>query len=188
MPGGVADTAVGAQRFVSVPAKFEIALGAAGAWLVIAATLASATLGPVASAVSWPGAVVLSLAVVAVRGALCTFAVAGLLLDRPPTPTVAHFDLPVTVVVSARHEPRSAVAALGSLAAQDHRGPWSVVLVDRRSTDATVAEARRAAWEWGIELRVVVERRAGIAHARNTVSPASLRGWYALARAVGRVD
>src|SRR5262249_50673247 len=51
----------------------------------------------------------------------------------------------VTAVVPARNEADGIAASIGSLLAQDYRGPWTVILVDDDSSDGTADIARRAA-------------------------------------------
>src|SRR4029078_9262217 len=93
-----------------------------------------------AAAVTWPIAVALLLAVVAVPGFFLTFSLLGVALDHPPAPSVAHPTIPVTVVITARNQPRSVVSTLAYLRAQDYDGTMSVLLVDNRSGAASVAE------------------------------------------------
>src|SRR3954471_7460652 len=141
------------KRYITIQGKFGLALLGAGLWLVFA-TLGSIAIAPaLAAAVTWPIAVALLLAIA---------------LDHPPAPSVAHPTIPVTVVVTARNQPRTVVSTLAYLRAQDYDGTMSVLLVDNGSTDATIDEARRAAAQLALDLRIVVERRAGVVHARNT--------------------
>ena len=156
------------KRYITIQGKFGLALIGAGVWLVIA-TIGSIMVAPaVAAAITWPLAVMLLLGVVAVPGFFLTFSLLGVALDHPPTPSIAHPTIPVTVVITARNQPRSVVSTLAYLRAQDYDGPVSVLLVDNGSTDATIDEARRAAAQLAIDLRIVVERRPGVVHARNT--------------------
>jgi len=158
------------KRYITVQGKFGIALGAAAAWLVAAVLAVWWVLPPVAGFVPWPMAMVLFVVVVAIPGALATFTLAGFALDHPPTPSVAHPAVPATVAVTARNQPRTVVQTLASLRTQDYDGPLTVLLVDNGSTDSTVDEAHRAATQLGINLRVVVERRIGVVHARNAAA------------------
>ncbi|MFL6798908.1 MAG: glycosyltransferase [Xanthobacteraceae bacterium] len=65
----------------------------------------------------------------------------------------------VTAVVPARNEAECIALSITSLLRQDYPGPWSVLLVDDDSSDATADIARRAAAALGIgELRVVAGR------------------------------
>lgn len=158
------------KRYVSVQTKFAIAIGAAALWLVAAVVGAGLAVPAMGDTVPWPVAALLFVLLVAVPGMLTTFSLVGLLLDRPPTPTVARPALPVTVAVTARNQPRSVVETLEALRAQDYDGALTVLLVDNGSTDATLDEAARAAARLGIALRTVVERRSGEAQARNAAA------------------
>ncbi len=156
------------RRYVTVQGKFLIALGGAGLWLLLSVIVSIAFLGSVAGVVSWPVALFTVVFVVYVPAYLTAFACIGVVLDDPPPLEIVHPTTPVTVVMTARNQPKAAVICLAYLAAQDYDGPLTVLLVDNGSTDDTVAEARRAAEQLGVGLQVVVERREGRAHAHNT--------------------
>jgi len=158
------------KRYVTVQAKFGIALGATALWLLLAVLGAMAVLPRMDDVVPWPIGAVLFLVVVALPGIVVTFSLAGLVLDQPPAPTVARPAVPATVAITARNQARSVVATLAALRTQDYAGPLTVLLVDNGSTDATVDEARRAAAQLGIDLKVLVERRVGVVHARNAAA------------------
>jgi len=158
------------KRYVTVQAKFGLALGATALWLLLAVLGATAVLPRMDEIVPWPIGAVLFLVVVALPGMVVTFSLAGLALDQPPTPTVARPALPATVAITARNQARSVVASLGALRTQDYDGALTVLLVDNGSTDATVDEARRAAAQLDIELKVLVERRVGVVYARNAAA------------------
>jgi glycosyltransferase involved in cell wall biosynthesis len=73
----------------------------------------------------------------------------------------------VSVIVPARNAAATLGRQLDALAAQDHTGPWEVVVVDDGSSDGTaeVAESRRSALP---ALRVVrAEGSGGVNRARN---------------------
>src|SRR4051794_33582424 len=133
------------KRYVTVRAKFGFAAGGAALFLVLATAAAVALVVPaMGHVVPWPIAVVLYALVVVVPGMLLTFSLVGLLLDRPPTPTVVRPALPVTVAITARNQPRSVVETLEALRAQDYDGALTLLLVDNGSSDTTIDEATRA--------------------------------------------
>ena len=156
------------RRYVTVRGKFVIALCGAGLWLLLAVIVSIAFLGSLASLVTWPVAFLMAAFVVYVPAYLTAFSCIGLALDDPPVLQFVHPTTPTTALVTARNQPKAVVVCLAYLAAQDYDGPLTVLLVDNGSTDTTVAEARRAAKQLGIDLQVVVERRPGLAHAHNT--------------------
>src|SRR5689334_3521397 len=142
------------RRYVTVRGKFLIALGGASLWLMLTVVVSLAFLGDLAAVVTWPAAVLMALFVVYVPAYLTAFSCIGIVLDDPPALEIAHPTTPVTVVMTAHDQPKAAVVCLAYLAAQDYDGPVSVLLVDRASTDETVAEARRAAEQLGLTLDV----------------------------------
>ena len=156
------------RRYVTVRGKFVIALCGAGLWLLLAIVVSIAFLGSLADLVTWPVALLMAVFVVYVPAYLTAFSCIGLVLDDPPVLQLVHPTTATTVVVTAHNQPKAVVVCLAYLAAQDYDGPLTVLLVDNGSADTTVLEARRAAEQLGLDLRVVVERRAGLAHAHNT--------------------
>ncbi len=159
------------KRYLTVQAKFGVAVGAAALFLLVAAAAGVGLVVPaMGDVVAWPIAAVLFALTVVIPGMLLAFSLVGLLLDRPPTPTVARPALPVTVAITARNQPRSVVETLEALCAQDYDGPLTLLLVDNGSNDTTIDEATRAAARLGTALRVVVERKVGEAHARNAAA------------------
>ena len=62
-------------------------------------------------------------------------------LDGAMAPLRPHAAPPVDIVVPARDEAETIAPAIASLLAQDYPGPFRVILVDDRSTDATAAIA-----------------------------------------------
>jgi biofilm PGA synthesis N-glycosyltransferase PgaC len=155
------------RRYVTVAAKFHLALAAAAVWLALAIVGGWITVSAIDHVAPWPIGIVLFAFVVAVPGAVVTFMAAGLLLDDPPTPTTTRPTVPVTVAITARNQPRSVVETLAAVHTQDYDGPLTIVLLDNGSSDATVDEARRAAARLGVALRVLGERRVGVVPARN---------------------
>ncbi len=69
-------------------------------------------------------------------------------LEATPAPRRGGWP-PVVAVVPARNEAEVITRSLSSLLGQDYPGPFSVVLVDDRSDDATAALARRTAKDLG---------------------------------------
>lgn len=66
--------------------------------------------------------------------------------SRPELPECLPASAPgIDIIVPARDEAETIGAAIGSLLAQDYRGPFSVVLVDDDSADGTAASAGSAA-------------------------------------------
>ena len=65
--------------------------------------------------------------------------------EVPPPPTQSESLASVVAVIPARNEAAGVGRAIASLAAQDYRGPYHIVLVDDASTDGTAEVARKAA-------------------------------------------
>ena len=89
----------------------------------------------------------LALALVALAAWIYLFAFHGRFwASAPQLPASGSRDCPpVDVIVPARDERATIGAAIGSLIAQDYRGPFHVTLVDDQSNDGTAEAAHRAA-------------------------------------------
>jgi hopene-associated glycosyltransferase HpnB len=73
--------------------------------------------------------------------------------EESPAPTVWPA---VAAVVPARNEAETVAASIGSLLRQDYPGPFTVILVDDDSSDATAAVARETATTAGLSARLQV--------------------------------
>jgi len=99
----------------------------------------------------------------------------------------------VTVIIPARNSADTLAEQLDALRAQDHDGPWELVLADNGSTDATRAVFERAvadaaARPW-VDARVVdAAQHAGSAHARNVGAEAAAGDLYCFCDADDVVD
>lgn len=188
------------RLYVPVWVKFGLSVVVAITWVGLAVSLSRpwvADLGAVA------GPVVAWLVVVLVAylpGGIVAFLAASLVFDRqPPLPT-ARPATAVTVIVAARNEETGIGPTLRALGSVDYDGELLVILADNGSTDRTVAQARRAAREHGVRLRIVREQRPGKSHALNaalrtvttplvvTVDADTLLHREALTRLVARLD
>jgi cellulose synthase/poly-beta-1,6-N-acetylglucosamine synthase-like glycosyltransferase len=69
----------------------------------------------------------------------------------------------VAVIIPARDEAEGIAACIGSLFAQDYRGPFSIILVDDGSTDGTADIARTTAAEHLASFAVLARADAGVA-------------------------
>jgi biofilm PGA synthesis N-glycosyltransferase PgaC len=156
------------RRYMSVAAKFVVALVVAVVWEAFAVWVSlpwaadlTADIGPVAA---WTAVTLVAY----LPGLLVAFMIGSLLLDRQPMLTVSHPTTAVTIVVAARNEAAGIADTIRHVAGSDYDGPLTVVLADNGSTDDTTDIARRTATELGIELIVSEEPRPGKSHALNT--------------------
>jgi biofilm PGA synthesis N-glycosyltransferase PgaC len=151
-----------------VPWKLALAQVVALGWLGVSVWLSLPWLGDLAGAVG-PVAAVLVVALVAyLPGWLVAFLAASLLLDRQPPIRTTHPTVPVTVLIAARNEAERIEETIAYIARQDYPGPISVLLADNGSTDGTRAIAEAFGAASGLDVRCIVEPRAGKCHALNS--------------------
>ena len=153
--------------YVSVGAKFAIALCIAVVWLGASIALSipwqkelAETGGPI---VAWTVIVLLAY----MPGFLVAFLAASLFLDRQPPLRVQCPTTALTIVIAARNEETGIADTIRYAAGSDYDGPVSILLADNGSTDRTCAVARATAEELDIDLRVIHESTPGKAHALN---------------------
>ncbi len=156
------------SHYLTVRAKFGVALAIAALWLAASVWLSLPWLRDMQGAIGVVPSVVLIALIAWIPGLLVAFLTTSLLVDRPPPLRVTAPTNPVTVIVAARNEAASIGDTLERIAAQDHAGPITVLLADNGSTDATAAIAERTAARLGLDLAVVREERPGKCYALNT--------------------
>ncbi len=154
--------------YLSTTLKFAVACLAASCWVGVSAWISLPWIGDLARHVTIVPAVILVSLLAFVPGFLVAFLTAGALLDRQPVLVTLRPATPITVLIAARNEAACIADTLRSLAAQDHAGEITVVLVDNGSTDGTAELARAAGRETGMALTVMHESTPGKSFALNT--------------------
>jgi hypothetical protein len=110
------------SRSLSGDTAFLVAAASALATVLVAALLGAATSAHLAGLVTWPYAVVLVLAAVALPAGRAVFRALALLLDRPTPVQQVRPRTPVTIVLTGPSD-----ATMASLGAQDYGGATGVV-------------------------------------------------------------
>ncbi len=154
--------------YVAVRIKFAVAAAFAALWVAFSVWLALPWIRDTAGYIGLPASIVLITLLTFIPGALVSFLLASLVLDRQPRLTVEHPTLGVTVVVAARNEAAGIGETVDYLAGQDYDGPYRVILVDNGSTDRTAAIALARAEAAGLGLSVLTETTPGKSNALNT--------------------
>jgi biofilm PGA synthesis N-glycosyltransferase PgaC len=157
----------GRRIYVSVTAKFVIAVVLTVAWLVVSVLLSRPWLEDLESRVGLPLALVVVSLVAYLPGLLVAFLAISLVMDRQPPLKVRNPTTAVTIVVAARDEEAGIGDTIRYAARTDYDGPVRIVLADNGSTDRTHEVATAVAEELDIDLVVTVEPRPGKAHALN---------------------
>jgi poly-beta-1,6-N-acetyl-D-glucosamine synthase len=159
------------RRYVPVAGKFVIAALLAGMWVTLAVLLSRPWIADLTPVMGQAGAWIVVVLVAYLPGGIVAFLAVSLALDRQPPLRLHRPTTNVTVIIAARNEQAGIVPTIRSLGGLDYDGELTVVLADNGSTDGTVRNARRAARDHGVRLRVVKEKRPGKANALNAALP-----------------
>ncbi|MBY4636213.1 glycosyltransferase [Sphingopyxis sp. XHP0097] len=129
--------------YLSVRAKFMLALGIAIAWTSFSVVLSQRWMAELAAVTSWTFALIAIGFIAYVPGFMNAFLIATLALDRRPPVEKLPRKLPgVTILVAAYNEAAAIRDTLTSLSRQDYRGPLEVLVLNDGSTDDTAAIVR----------------------------------------------
>ena len=157
-----------ARFYLSVRVKFTLAVLFAFAWLGLSIWLSIPWIDGLATHVPMIVAIVVVTLLAFLPGFVVALLFASLVMDRQPSFKVTSPTSGVTVLIAARNEEDAIGDTVHSLAKQDYAGRYAVILVDNGSTDRTIAVAREAAAEAGLELTILSEGEPGKNHALNT--------------------
>ena len=142
-PPCVADT-THRRFYVPVRAKFAIALVISAAWTALSVWLSLAWLRDLASIFGWALALFTIAFIAWVPGAMNSFLIASICLDRrPPRQQLAGYP-GVSVLVACYNESEAIAETILSLARQDYPGQLQILILDDGSTDDSMRHARAA--------------------------------------------
>lgn len=134
----------GYRRFyLSVPAKFVIAILVAISWTTLSVYLSLPWLDELSVVIGRGAAIALIVFIAYVPGFMNAFLICSILLDRRP-PRLHPESLPaVSILVACYNESENIADTLTSLARQDYPAEFEVLLLNDGSTDDTVEVARQ---------------------------------------------
>ncbi len=131
------------RLYLSVRWKFSFALLIAIVWTILSVWLSQRWLIDLAGVTNWPFALISIVFIAYIPGFMNAFLVATLSLDRRPTITMPASTLPaVTVLVAAYNEAAAIRDTLATLARQNYRGPYEVLVLNDGSADDTAGIVR----------------------------------------------
>jgi len=166
--GGTAIPLASRPHYVSVAAKFTLAIAFTVAWVAVSAWISSGwvlDLQPTTGSVlAW--AIVILVAYL--PGGIVAFMAASLVLDRQPPLRVMSPTTALTVIIAARNEERGIGKTIAAISRTDYEGAVSIILADNGSTDRTCEAALRTAADLGVSLRIISELTPGKSNALNT--------------------
>ena len=154
--------------YVSVAAKFTLAITFTVAWVAVSVWISS---GWVVDLIPTTGSVLAWAIVILVAylpGGIVAFMAASLVLDRQPPLRVLSPTTALTVIIAARNEERGISKTIAAISRTDYEGAVSVILADNGSTDRTCEVALRTAAGLGVSLRIISELTPGKSNALNT--------------------
>jgi len=154
--------------YVSVAAKFKLAIAFMVAWIWLSVWISGGWVRDLAPVSGWVLAWAIVILIAYLPGAIVAFLTASLLLDQQPPLRVMSPTTPLTVIIAARNEERGIGETIAAISRTDYAGPVSIILADNGSTDRTCDEARRTAARLGVSLRIISELKPGKSNALNT--------------------
>lgn len=136
------------RGYISVHAKFALALLVSAAWTALSTRLSLPWLQDLAHVAGRPLALFIVGGIALVPGMMNAFLVTSLLLDRRPRRHGLEDYPGISILVAAYNEEGSIADTIRSLAAQDYPGVFEVMVIDDGSKDATAAivEANPQPW------------------------------------------
>jgi poly-beta-1,6-N-acetyl-D-glucosamine synthase len=156
------------RPYVSVAAKFCLALAFSAVWVALSVWVSSAWVRELEPATGPVVAWAIVILVAYLPGAIVAFMAISLVLDRQPPLPMESPTTPLTVIIAARNEERGIGATIAAISRTDYAGPVTVILADNGSTDGTCDAARRTAADLGVSLRIIPELTPGKSNALNT--------------------
>jgi biofilm PGA synthesis N-glycosyltransferase PgaC len=167
-PGSEAILVQRRRLYVSVAAKFTLAVAFTLAWVSLSVWISGEwvlDLVPVTgTALAW--AIVILVAYL--PGAVVAFLAVSLVLDRQPPLSLASPTTALTVIIAARNEEGGIGETIAAISRTDYAGPVTIILADNGSTDGTCDAARRTAADLGVSLQIISELTPGKSNALNT--------------------
>jgi len=154
--------------YVSVAAKFTMAMTFTLGWVALSVWISSAWVdeldaltGPV---LAWTIVVLVAY----LPGAIVAFLAVSLVLDRQPPLHMESPTTPLTVIIAARNEERGIGETIVAISRTDYAGPVTIILADNGSTDGTCDVARETAADLDVSLQIISELTPGKSNALNT--------------------
>jgi biofilm PGA synthesis N-glycosyltransferase PgaC len=156
------------RPYVSVAAKFTMAMTFTLGWVALSVWISSAWVdeldaltGPV---LAWTIVVLVAY----LPGAIVAFLAVSLVLDRQPPLHMESPMTPLTVIIAARNEERGIGETIAAISRTDYAGPVTIILADNGSTHGTREAARKTAADLDVSLQIISELTPGKSNALNT--------------------
>lgn len=160
---------VGSERrrlYLSVRAKFLLAMAGALLWALFSYQLARVWLGELSGVIGAVPAYLAVFGIAIIPGFMNAFLIGSLLLDRRPKVQPSTGALPgITILVAAYNEEVQIASTIDSIARQQYPGPMQVIVIDDGSTDGTARVLAGLHHPWLEVLRL--DRNRGKSHALN---------------------
>ncbi len=134
--------------YLTVRAKFALALLLSFAWSALAAWLAVPWMHELAALTNWPVALIVVGGIALVPGLMNAFLAVSLLLDRRPVRRPFLRYPGISILISAFNEEQSILDTLQSIADQGYPGQFEAIVIDDGSTDATADMVGRLTYPW----------------------------------------
>jgi biofilm PGA synthesis N-glycosyltransferase PgaC len=136
--------------YLSVKAKFRIAIVGALAWMLLSTVLAQPWLEALSESIGMLPAVFAITGIAIIPGFMNAFLLVGLAMDRRPAHAPLNHYPPLSILIAAYDEAQSIEETVRSIALQNYPGKLDVIVVDDGSADGTgaVVQALIAEFDW----------------------------------------
>lgn len=156
------------KRYLSVKAKFIIALALSTIWLLFSIYFAQSWYQELALLVGQVFAAIIIAGVALIPGFMNAFLVVSLLMDRQPRlVNISSVREPVTVLIAAYNEESGIYQSIDYINRQSYQGSIRVIVVDNNSSDETSREVLRAKHDFDINIELYNEPKQGKFNALN---------------------
>lgn len=139
--------------YVSVRAKFVLAMSIGIGWLAFSMWLAIPWMQDLARLSDWAISIFAVGGIALIPGFMNAFLVASLVMDKRPLRSLLHEYPGVTILVSAYNEAGSIADTITSIERQRYLGPIEVIVIDDGSTDDTANIVEAMCFDWLTLLR-----------------------------------
>jgi len=156
------------RPYVSVAAKFTMAMTFTLGWVALSVWISSAWVDELDALTGLVVAWTIVVLVAYLPGAVVAFLAVSLVLDRQPPLHMESPMTPLTVIIAARNEERGIGETIAAISRTDYAGPVTIILADNGSTDGTCDAARETAADLDVSLQIISELTPGKSNALNT--------------------
>lgn len=153
--------------YIPIKVKFFICFLISIIWLWFSYEVSKPWLTDLSEITSPLLAVLIISGIAYIPGFMNAFLISSLILDRQPKFTTLEPTEDVTLLVAAYNEENGIYNTLKYIKNQSYKGHIKTIVIDNNSTDNTALEVKRAMSDFGLDLELIHEEKAGKFNALN---------------------